>query len=287
METDAYDYGAAQEEWTSHLPSFANKTNRELDTYIKRVRQELEYTDVSLEDNEDRIKVMSEHLANVQAELKYTQGRFNNKNNEIQTEDHLKQLSKRQGVWPTHMHTPLLNTICSVSFWLPDIICRLSKNNNNNRYLWSSSSSGLQGRLEKELAASRDVQLQLADKLDNLHTDLYRGKEKMDQFKLVMNWNQEEFAQWALAARQKEEDNMALEQYQRQDEVKLREITVQLEKLSTEALRKRHELASEVTETQAAQIELNKTAQDFRQLHSERQELVQQWDTAVAAMHRR
>lgn len=147
--------------------------------------------------------------------------------------------------------------------------------------------SSAQGRLEKEIAASRSTQLEMAEKLDQLHTDLYRGKEKMDQFKLVMNWNQEEFAQWALAAKQKEEDNIALEQYRRQDEVKMREVTMQLEKLSTEALRKRHELASEVTETQAAQIELNKTAEDFRQLHAERQELVQQWDTAVAAMHRR
>ena len=95
------DYGlstSGQDDWSSHLPSFANKANQELDAYIKRVRQELEYTDVSLEDNEDRIKVMSEHLANVQAELKYTQSRFNAKTNEIQTEDHLKQLSKRQGV---------------------------------------------------------------------------------------------------------------------------------------------------------------------------------------------
>ena len=95
------DYGlstSGQDDWSSHLPSFANKANQKLDAYIKRVRQELEYTDVSLEDNEDRIKVMSEHLANVQAELKYTQSRFNAKTNEIQTEDHLKQLSKRQGV---------------------------------------------------------------------------------------------------------------------------------------------------------------------------------------------
>lgn len=95
------DYGVStsgQDGWSSHLPSFANKANQELDAYIKRVRQELEYTDVSLEDNEDRIKVMSEHLANVQAELKYTQSRFNAKTNEVQTEGHLKQLSKRQGV---------------------------------------------------------------------------------------------------------------------------------------------------------------------------------------------
>lgn len=105
MEVEGYD-GTAQEDWASHLPSFANKANRDLDAYIKRVRQELEYTDVSLEDNEDRIKVMSEHLANVQAELQYTQSRFNAKKNEIQTEDHLKQLSKRQGVRIAPNNTP-------------------------------------------------------------------------------------------------------------------------------------------------------------------------------------
>lgn len=105
MEVEGYD-GTAQEDWASHLPSFANKANRDLDAYIKRVRQELEYTDVSLEDNEDRIKVMSEHLANVQTELKYTQSRFNAKRNEIQTEDHLKQLSKRQGVRIAPNSTP-------------------------------------------------------------------------------------------------------------------------------------------------------------------------------------
>ena len=105
MEVEGYD-GTAQEDWASHLPSFANKANRDLDAYIKRVRQELEYTDVSLEDNEDRIKVMSEHLANVQAELKYTQSRSNAKTNEIQTEDHLKQLSKRQGVRIAPNSTP-------------------------------------------------------------------------------------------------------------------------------------------------------------------------------------
>ena len=104
---EGYGDGTAQEDWASHLPSFANKANRELDAYIKRVRQELEYTDVSLEDNEDRVKVMSEHLANVQAELKYTQSRFNAKANEIQTEDHLKQLSKRQGVSQALQHLRL------------------------------------------------------------------------------------------------------------------------------------------------------------------------------------
>ena len=124
MDPEDYEPSTSgQDDWSSHLPSFANKANRELDAYIKRVRQELEYTDVSLEDNEDRIKVMSEHLANVQAELKYTQSRCNAKTNEIQTEDHLKQLSKRQGVRFATPSSLGKDAFCSVcwSSTCPDI----------------------------------------------------------------------------------------------------------------------------------------------------------------------
>lgn len=46
----------------------------------------------------------------------------------------------------------------------------------------------------------------------------------MDRFKLQMNWNQEELEQWALAAKQKEEDNLALQKYARADEVKIKEL---------------------------------------------------------------
>ena len=37
---------------------------------------------------------------------------------------------------------------------------------------------------------------------------IFKANEKMDQFKLEMNWNQEELEQWAIAARQKEEDRL-------------------------------------------------------------------------------
>ena len=54
----------------------------------------------------------------------------------------------------------------------------------------------------------------------------------MDKYKLMMNWNQEELEQWALAARQKEEDYLALEKYRRADDVKIKELTLQVEKLT-------------------------------------------------------
>jgi len=55
----------------------------------------------------------------------------------------------------------------------------------------------------------------------------------MEQFKLEMNWNQEELEQWSLAAKQKEEDNLALEKYRRHDEIKIKELNLEIEKLTT------------------------------------------------------
>eukprot|EP00899_Mesostigma_viride_P026492 jgi/Mesvir1/7027/Mv09154-RA.2 len=207
--------------------------------------------------------------------------------------------------------------------------------------------------------------------------------------------------QWALASRQKEEDNLALQKYQRQDEARIKELNLQIEKMTREVLHKKQELEQEVggggkergregerrgemgrektvcsqnqlcmhlaslwarpshplpsaliqflnpavsrsiskfidkgrstlkkgdwnssagplaeccalsgiliaimlailspnpvpcppthqvTETQSAQIQLDKTAEDFRALHAERQQLVRQWEDAVEAMRKR
>jgi hypothetical protein len=78
---------------------------------------------------------------------------------------------------------------------------------------------------------------------------------------------QEELEQWAVASRQKEEDNQAMEKYKRADDARIKELTLHIEKLTKRVNRKKAELENEVTETQAAQIQLDKTAEDFRKLH--------------------
>ena len=93
--------------------------------------------------------------------------------------------------------------------------------------------------------------------------------------------------QWALAAKQKEDDNLALERYTRADEVKINALTLQIEKLTKLDLAKKVQLENEQTETAARQIELDRTAQEFRQLHAERQQLVKQWKDAIDAAQRR
>lgn len=70
--------------------------------------------------------------------------------------------------------------------------------------------------------------------------------------------------QWAQAERQKEEDNVALEKYRHQDDSVIKDLDLQIERLTKATVAKKEDLDREVTETQAVQIQLDKTAEDFR-----------------------
>jgi coiled-coil domain-containing protein 39 len=78
---------------------------------------------------------------------------------------------------------------------------------------------------------------------------IFKGYEKLDKYKLQMNWNQEELEQWALAARQKEEDNLIMEKYKRADEAKIKDLNLLIEKLTIEVSECQITLNTEITET--------------------------------------
>jgi len=125
------------------------------------------------------------------------------------------------------------------------------------------------------------------DRINMIQNDIFKCKEKMEVFKQQMEWNQDELEQWALAAKQKEEDNIAIEKYTRADEAKVKELTLQIAKITEEVSTTKTQLEDEVTETQAKQIELDKTAEEFRRLHRERQKLVKQWEDSLKIIERR
>lgn len=143
------------------------------------------------------------------------------------------------------------------------------------------------GRMEKERAAAEKEREELLDKAKRTQQGILKGTETLDQFRLLMNWNQEELENWALASRQKEEDNLALQKYRQQDDSRVKELNLAIEKMTKAVSEKKSELEAEVTESQAAQIQLYKTADDFAALHAERAQLVRQWEEAVEAMQRR
>merc|ERR1711879_708279 len=143
------------------------------------------------------------------------------------------------------------------------------------------------GRMTAETVRLQKLLDDTQDQINTFSNELMRGNERLDQFKLEMNWNQEELEQWAIAARQKEEDELTIEKYRRADDSKVRELTLAVEKLTVENAAKRKELEDMVTETQAKQIEMDKTAELFRQLHDDRKKLIDQWEESVKSMKTR
>lgn len=142
------------------------------------------------------------------------------------------------------------------------------------------------GRLYSEMQRLEYIAGELQDRLNSIQNEIFKGNEKLDQFKLEMNWNQEELEQWALASRQKEDDNLTLEKYKRADEAKIKELTLHIERITMEVREKQSELDKEVTETQAKQIELDKTAEEFKRNHAERHELYERLQETIKACKR-
>lgn len=109
---------------------------------------------------------------------------------------------------------------------------------------------------------------------------------------------------WLEESARRDEDMIALSKYMRQDEekikvfIKLREIvinivfwykelTLEIERLTKERDKRHKQLAAEATETQMAQVELDRIGEDFRQAHFDRQQLIKQWETTVHRMQQR
>eukprot|EP00913_Durusdinium_trenchii_P007007 g6591.t1 len=67
----------------------------------------------------------------------------------------------------------------------------------------------------------------------------------------------------------------------------VRELTLTVEKLTVENANRRKELDDLITDTQAKQMELDKTAELFRQLHDDRKKIIEQWEESVKSMKSR
>ena len=135
-------------------------------------------------------------------------------------------------------------------------------------------------KMEKE-------ELELEERVANIDVASHKGIEKLDAHKLQLNWGQEELEQWAAASARKDEDALALEKYKRADEARVRELNLAIERATKTAAEKKEALEREVSETQAAQLELDRAAEDFRALHAERQDVVRQWEDVIESMKRR
>lgn len=143
------------------------------------------------------------------------------------------------------------------------------------------------GRMRQDMSALEGTAEAVQVQLSSVQASVYKGTEKLEAFREAMNWKQDELDKWAAAARQKEEDNLALDKYTRADEAKIKDLTRELERLAAHLVAKKRELEAEHTETTSKQVELDKCAEDFRALHAQRQDLIRQWQESLDAIRQR
>jgi len=143
------------------------------------------------------------------------------------------------------------------------------------------------GRYEQDIHKTEDACQNERERFKSIQHQIFKENQELDTLKKSMGWNQDELERWSKETAQKEDDNLALQKYSRADEAKTKELNLMIEKLASIAVEKNAALDNEETETQACQIELERTAEAFKIQHDERRQLIKQWQETIDSMRRR
>ena len=142
-------------------------------------------------------------------------------------------------------------------------------------------------KLGKELERYRIIGEEQQAKVNDVQQKIFEGNQHLEKLKEKINLNQEHMEKWVLAAKQRKEDNLVLEKYKRGDETKVKEIGLEIQRLTLERGKLEQSLAKTIIETKASQIEIDKLVEEFGTYSEERQRIFSQWDSVVMNLSKR
>ncbi|MBN3290049.1 CCD39 protein, partial [Polypterus senegalus] len=166
-------------------------------------------------------------------------------------------------------------------------VCRAREKEVESEMHFKALAEREMGRLRQEIQRLENELIAMREKRNMQENNIFKANQKLEKLKNQLNWDQQALEAWLEESARKDEDAMTIIKYAKQDEGKIRELTLQIEKMTSDANQKRKHLDNELTETITAQIELDKTAEDFRRAHTERENLIQQWESTIEQMRKR
>ncbi|CAB3984737.1 coiled-coil domain-containing 39-like, partial [Paramuricea clavata] len=144
-----------------------------------------------------------------------------------------------------------------------------------------------EGRLRNEMKRIQNDLNELDSRRNIAENNIFTKTKQLEELKSQMNWDQKALEAWLEESARRDEDALILEKYTRSDESKVKSLSLKTEKMTEESQKKRRDLEHELSRTSTAQVELDKTAEEFRKIHAERQELLEQWESTIEQMQKR
>jgi hypothetical protein len=79
-----------------------------------------------------------------------------------------------------------------------------------------------------------------------IQNGIYRGNEKIESVRSELKFEKEELDEWLRVQAEKDDDNLALLNYSKEDDIKIKELSLSIEKLMQEVNKKKSALTVEV-----------------------------------------
>ncbi|KAJ3390261.1 Coiled-coil domain-containing protein 39 [Lobulomyces angularis] len=143
------------------------------------------------------------------------------------------------------------------------------------------------GRLEVEIKKIENQITSAQDQVTAIQSNIYKTTEEIEAIRSELKFSKEELNEWIKVQNEKQDDAATLYKYSKEDDQRIKQLGLTMEKILSEVKKKKSLLNAEVTETQVSQIELDKTTEEFKALHNERQQLIEQWENAIKTMNKR
>ncbi|XP_061550367.1 coiled-coil domain-containing protein 39 [Phycodurus eques] len=170
---------------------------------------------------------------------------------------------------------------------LTEALCRAKDREEDLEKHLTAIAEREKGRLGQENTKMENDLQYLAEKTKTLEKHILKAKQKLEQFRLQMNWDQRAMSSFLEESTIKDDDMMAIMKYSHQDEQRIKSLTLAIERTTVEGNKKRKALDKEMTETLAVQIALDKTTENLQQAHVETEQIIHQWENTIQQMKQR
>ncbi|GFQ89357.1 coiled-coil domain-containing protein 39 [Trichonephila clavata] len=136
-------------------------------------------------------------------------------------------------------------------------------------------------RLEQEIKAANQEIKSLKARQKQREIAIAEQTEKKEQLKNIIQWDEDALMQYLEKSAQVEKDNMALLKYTIEDDSKLNELEMNIEKLNKEAYEQKNALEEVNTEVLIVQTEMDHIQDEFQNAYVERNNLISNWEKVI------